>query len=224
MPELPVSARVYGPSPVPDRRLSRHQDEGQTLHSDTTERNPVVAQAIEPPPVKLIMGLIITPEAPIAAVRQQLAAAYGRIDLETALLPFVWTRFYEREMGSTLQRQFWSFDALITADALAGIKRQTNATEHTFAGHGGQRRVNLDPGYIDSAKLVLATTKDQQHRLYLGQGIYAEVTLRFTGGRFVPWEWTYPDYRTPEYLAFFDAVRQRYRQQLTALVAEPHHV
>jgi hypothetical protein len=74
------------------------------------------------------------------------------------------------------------------------------------------------------AKLVLATTKDRQHRLYLGQGIYAEVTLRFTGGRFVPWEWTYPDYRTPDYLAFFDAVRRRYRQQLAALLAEPHHV
>jgi Domain of unknown function (DUF4416) len=183
-----------------------------------------VAQAIEPPPVKLIMGLIFTPEASVATVRQQLEATYGRIDLETTVLPFVWTRYYEREMGPTLQRQFWSFDALIAAAALAGIKRQTNATERTFAGYGGQRRVNLDPGYIDLAKLVLATTKDQQHRLYLGQGIYAEVTLRFTGGRFIPWEWTYPDYRTAEYLAFFDAVRRRYRQQLTALLAEPQHV
>jgi hypothetical protein len=223
-PERPVSARVYGASPAPDRRLSRHQDEGQTLLGNAIERNPVVAQAIEPPPVKLIMGLIFAPEAPIAAVRRQLKATYGGIDRETTLLPFVWTRFYEREMGPTLQRQFWSFDALIAADALAGIKRQTNAMERTFAGHGGQRGVNLDPGYIDLAKLVLATTKDRQHRLYLGQGIYAEVTLRFTGGRFVPWEWTYPDYRTPDYLAFFDAVRRRYRQQLTALLAEPQHV
>ncbi len=183
-----------------------------------------MAQAIEPPPVKLIMGLIFAPDALTMAVRRQLEATYGRIDLETTSLPFVWTRFYEREMGSTLLRQFWSFEALIAADALADIKRQTNAMEQTFAGHGGQRRVNLDPGYIDLAKLVLGTTKDQQHRLYLGQGIYAEVTLRFTGGRFVPWEWTYPDYRTLEYLAFFDAVRRRYRQQLTALLAEPQHV
>jgi hypothetical protein len=222
--EQPVSTRVYGASPVPHRRLSRHQDEGRTQHGDAMGRNPIVAQAIEPPPVKLIMGLIVTPDAPIAAVRRHLEATYGQIDGETALLPFVWTRFYEREMGPTLQRQFWSFEALIAANALAAIKRQTNATEHTFAGHGGQRRINLDPGYIDLAKLVLATTKDQQHRLYLGQGIYAEVTLRFTGGRFVPWDWTYPDYRTAAYLAFFDAVRQRYRQQLTALLAEPQHV
>jgi uncharacterized protein DUF4416 len=183
-----------------------------------------VAQAIEPPPVKLIMGLIFAPEAPIAAVRRQLEATYGRIDLESTPLPFVWTRFYEREMGPTLQRQFWSFDALIAANALADLKCQTNTMERTFAGHGGQRRVNLDPGYIDLAKLVLATTKDQQHRLYLGHGIYAEVTLRFTGGRFVPWEWTYPDYRTAEYRAFFATVRQRYHRQLTALPVEPQHV
>jgi hypothetical protein len=184
----------------------------------------VMAEAIEPPPVKLVMGLLFAIEAPIAAVRRQLEADFGRIDLETTLLPFVWTRFYEREMGPALQRQFWSFETLIAAAALADIKRQTNAMERTFAGHGGQRRVNLDPGYIDQAKLVLATTKDRQHRLYLGQGIYAEVTLRYTGGRFVPWEWTYPDYRSPEYLAFFDAVRRRYRQQLTTPITEPSHV
>jgi Domain of unknown function (DUF4416) len=186
-----------------------------------------VAQAVIPPPVKLIIGLILAREAPIMPIRRQLEATYGPIDQETALLPFVATKFYEREMGPALQRLFWSFDALIAADALAGMKRETNALEQTYAvntGQGWRRRVNLDPGYVDLAKLVLATTKDRQHRLYLGQGIYAEVTLRFTGGRFVPWEWTYPDYRTPEYLAFFGAVRRHYRQQLTALLAEPHHV
>jgi hypothetical protein len=186
-----------------------------------------VAQAVEPPPVKLIIGLILAREAPIMAVRQQLEAAYGPIDQETALLPFVATTFYEREMGPALQRVFWSFDVLIAADALPGLKRETNALEQLYAvntGQGWRRRVNLDPGYVDLAKLVLATTKDRQHRLYLGQGIYAEVTLRFTSGRFMPWEWTYPDYRTTEYRVFFDAVRRRYRQQLTALLAEPHHV
>jgi hypothetical protein len=173
------------------------------------------------------MGLILSREAPMIAVRRQLEATYGRIDQETALLPFVATHFYEREMGPALQRVFWSFEALIAADTLAGIKHETNAMERTHAlavGHSWRRQVNLDPGYVDLAKLVLATTKDRQHRLYLGRGIYAEVTLRYTGGRFVPWEWTYPDYRTPDYLAFFDAVRRRYRQQLTTLLAELHHV
>jgi Domain of unknown function (DUF4416) len=186
-----------------------------------------VAQSIEPPPVKLIVGLILAPQAPVMAVRRQLETAYGRIDLDTEMVPFLATRYYEREMGPELQRLFWSFEPLIAPETLAGIKRATNAVERMHArwdGQGWRRYVNLDPGYVDLAKLVLATTKDRQHRLYLGQGIYAEVTLRFTGGRFVPWEWTYPDYRTPAYLAFFDAVRRRYRQQLTALLVEPHHV
>jgi hypothetical protein len=191
------------------------------------ERYRSVAQAIEPPPVKLIMGLILSREAPLLAIRRQLEATYGRIDQETVVLPFVATRFYEHEMGPALQRLFWSFEGLIAADTLARIKHETNAIERTYAlagEHGWRRQVNLDPGYVDLAKLVLATTKDRQHRLYLGRGIYAEVTLRYTGGRFVPWEWTYPDYRTPDYLAFFDAVRRRYRQQLTTLLAELHHV
>jgi hypothetical protein len=186
-----------------------------------------VAQAVEPAPVKLILGLILAPEAPIAVIRQHLEAIYGPIEQETALLPFVATKFYEREMGPALQRLFWSFEALVAADALADIKHETNAIEQMYAvpvEQVRQRCVNLDPGYVDLAKLVLATTKDRQHRVYLGRGIYAEVTLRYTGGRFMPWEWTYPDYRTPDYLAFFDAVRRRYRQQLTALLAEPHHV
>jgi len=199
--------------------------QGEAATSITQEA--AVAQAVDPSPVKLIMGLIIAGEAPVDGARQHLEASHGKIDLETARSPFVATRYYEREMGPQLSRMFWSFEPLIAPDALAGIKRQTNLLERTLAWWDGQcwrRHVNLDPGYVDLAKLVLATTKDRQHRLYLGQGIYGEVTLRFTAGRFVPWEWTYPDYRTPEYLAFFDAVRRRYRQQLTAHDAEPHHV
>jgi hypothetical protein len=193
---------------------------------DGAKGDSIMAQAIEPPPVKLIIGLILAPEAPIMAIRQLLEARYGPIDEETALLPFVATTFYEREMGPALQRLFWSFKQLMAAHALADVKHETNAMEQLYAVRARQarhRRVNIDPGYVDLAKLVLATTKDRQHRLYLSRGIYAEVTLRFTGGRFVPWEWTYPDYRTAAYLAFFDAVRRRYRQQLMALVAEPQH-
>ncbi len=186
-----------------------------------------MAQAIEPLPVKLIMGIILAQEAPVDTVRTRLEASYGEIDLETGTLSFVATPYYEREMGPALHRLLWSFEPLIAPETLASIKRETNALERAFAVWDGQcwrRRVNLDPGYVDLAKLVLATAKDRQHRVYLGQGIFGEVTLRFTAGHFTPWEWTYPDYRTPEYLTFFDGVRRRYRQQRAALLPEPHHV
>ncbi len=187
-----------------------------------------MGQVVLPPPVKLIIGLIVVAdEAIVEGIRTLLEATYGKIDLASSRIPFMATRYYEREMGPNLDKIFWSFETLIAPEALAAIKRTTNAFERTFAlkcGSEWRRRVNLDPGYVDLAKLVLATTKDRQHRLYLGHGIYGEVTLRFTGGHFAPWEWTYPDYRAPEYLAFFEAVRRRYRQQLTALRAEPHHV
>lgn len=186
-----------------------------------------MGRPVEPPPAKLIMGLILSQGAPVAAIRRQLETAYGWVDLETDTLFFEATRYYEREMGQQLQRVFWSFERLIALDMLADVKRHTNAMEQVFAipeGRGGRRCVNLDPGYVDLAKLVLATTKDQQHRLYMGGGIYAEVTLRYTHGRFVPWEWTYPDYCSPESLVFFTAVRQCYRQQLAALLVEPRHV
>jgi hypothetical protein len=192
-----------------------------------TNEGATVGQVVEPLPVKLIMGFIIGYQAPMLAVRQRLEASYGRVDLTTDVWPFTATRYYESEMGPQLQRQLWSFARLVAPEALAGIKCDTNAVEQAFTWWDGQRCrrwVNVDPGYVDQAKLVLATTKDRQHRLYLGRGIYGEVTLRFTGGRFEPWEWTYPDYRTPEYRAFFEKVRRRYRQQLAARVAEPDHV
>lgn len=186
-----------------------------------------MGQPVEPSPVKLIMAVILAQGAPVQEVCAHIEASYGAIDLSSEMLPFSATQYYEREMGPHLHRVLWSFEALISPAALAETKRATHARERVFAcwdGRSWRRRVNLDPGYVDLAKLVLATTKDRQHRLYLGQGIYGEVTLRFTGGHFVPWEWTYPDYRSPEYLTFFETVRRRYRQQQTAPLAEARHV
>jgi len=197
------------------------------MKSENRAEGAAVGQPVEPSPVKLIMAVILAQSVSVPEVRTRIEASYGAIDLSSAMLPFDATHYYEREMGPHLHRMLWSFQTLISPEALAEIKRATNALERAFAcwdGRSRRRRVNLDPGYVDLAKLVLATTKDRQHRLYLGQGIYAEVTLRFTGGHFIPWEWTYPDYRSPEYLTFFEAVRRCYRQQQTARLAEARHV
>lgn len=160
-------------------------------------------------PVKLIVGLLAGKEELLNRAAEHLEALYGPIDYRSPILPFTYTDYYCREMGPNLLRQFLSFARLIAPEDLVQIKLQTNALEMEFAPEG-RRQVNLDPGYLCAGKLVLATTKDQQHRLYLGQGIYAEVTLRYRHGSFQPWEWTYPDYRSPEYLEIFHHIRNLY--------------
>jgi hypothetical protein len=114
-------------------------------------------------------------------------------------------------MGTDLKKQFVVFEQPIDPAALADIKRQTNAWEAEYAAlgrHPEPRPLNLDPGYITAAKLVLASTKDHAHRIYLRDGIYAEVTLAYRDRRWQPHEWTYPDYRRDDYQQFFTDCRR----------------
>jgi hypothetical protein len=172
-----------------------------------------MGKAREPKPVKLIVSAFAPGDDLLAQALEALAAAWGRIDFESGLLPFDHTSYYEAEFGKGLVRRIWALERLIAPDDLAGIKTQTNELEQRLV-VDGQRRVNLDSGYLSVAKLVLATTKDYGHRIYLGQGIYAEVTLYYRDGAFQAWPWTYPDYASPHYRELFAAIRQRYLEQL----------
>ena len=120
-------------------------------------------------------------------------------------------------MGSPLLKTFWAFERPADAGELAPWKQQTNAWELDFArSREGDvvRPLNLDPGYLTLGKLVLASTKDHAHRIYLQAGIYAEVTLGYRNRRWHNWEWTYPDYRRQDVQAFFDACRDYLRKTL----------
>jgi hypothetical protein len=166
----------------------------------------------EPKPVKLIVGMFTQEPRLFDVAQERLSERFGPVDYESQLLPFDHTRYYAVEFGENLQRKFVSFARLIDPGELAAIKRWTNELEMELAVEG-RRRINLDPGYLSLGKLVLATTKDWQHRIYLGGGIYAEVTLRYRRGRFQPWEWTYPDYRSAAYIAIFNHIRHLYTRQ-----------
>jgi hypothetical protein len=114
-------------------------------------------------------------------------------------------------MGTELKKQFLAFERLIDPAALAEIKQATNDWEADYVAHSSHaepRPLNLDPGYITPAKLVLASTKDHAHRIYLRDGIFAEVTLAFRQRRWQPLEWTYPDYRRDDYQQFFTRCRE----------------
>jgi len=167
----------------------------------------------EPLPVKLVCSIFTGDETLLAVARGALANRFGSIDYQSELLPFNHTSYYEREFGKGLVRQIVAFSNLVPPQQLAEIKCSTNALEMTWAIEG-RRRVNLDPGYVSLSKMVLATTKDYSHRIYLGQGIYAEVTLYYKDKAFHPWEWTYPDYASPRYLEIFQQIRNIYVEQL----------
>lgn len=172
--------------------------------------------AIRPPqPVKLLLPMLAAEADLLAAVEADLAARWGAIDYRSALLPFAHTDYYAREFGPSLLRRFLAFERLIDPGELAAIKRATNEIEARWS-QGERRRVNLDPGYLTQAKLVLATTKNQAHRIYLGQGIYAEVTLLYRDGAWRPLPWTYPDYASAAYHAILSEIRALLGLQLRA--------
>jgi len=130
----------------------------------------------------------------IGRVLKRMEEKFGETERSFGPLPFSWTDYYEREMGGRLKKLYVCFAGPVNRGELPDIKLWTNALEHEYAA-GGKRKVNIDPGYLTRDKLVLATTKDFFHRLYLGKGIYGEVTLHFKKGLFRHFSWTYPDYK-----------------------------
>jgi hypothetical protein len=172
-----------------------------------------MGQIREPKPVKLISSMFTADLELLEVARNKLSETFGPTDYESDLLPFDHTTYYAPEFGEGLMRKIVAFAELVDPGRLAEIKRLTNELETGWA-REGKRRINLDPGYVSLAKLVLATTKNRGHRIYLGQGIYAEITLRYRNKTFQPWAWTYPDYASPPYITIFNHIRELYLAQL----------
>lgn len=172
--------------------------------------------------VNLIVGMLSGNEGLFKEVEAELEEELGLIDLTSRIIPFNFTNYYEEDMGRGIVRKFVGFERLIEPGRLAPIKVFTNRLEEDFSKRypHPNRPINLDPGYIGGSKLVLASTKDFAHRIFIGEGIYAEVTLRYMGGRFEPLPWTYPDYKTAEYLEFFSRARELYMNKLKRQVIE----
>jgi len=144
-----------------------------------------------------------------------LAAQFGDLESQSVVYDFNHSDYYESEMGPNLQKQFFSFNELMQMDQLIKRKRFAIAVENQFS-INGKRRVNIDPAYLELSKLVVATTKNYGHRIYLGQGIYGDVQLRFRNGEFVANEWTYPDYNSLPVISFLTQARDVYFRQLRA--------
>jgi Domain of unknown function (DUF4416) len=169
-------------------------------------------------PALLIVAAFSRHDDALAWSRRHLEDAFGPVYLAGEPYPFDHTDYYRPSMGPGLRKQLLAFGRLVAQDCLAEVKLRTNALEAKLAAAGAYpeaRPVNLDPGLLTLGKFLLATTKDQAHRVYLGRGVYAEVTLRFQAGAFEPWPWTYADYREPAVREFLGKAREDYRHRLT---------
>jgi len=168
-----------------------------------------------PQPVCLIVGMLSRTQTIFPLAEERMTRLWGPIDLAGPLLPFDFTDYYAKQMGAPLLRRFVSFAQLIDPADLATIKLLANTLEAELARHPAAlslavpRPINLDPGYVDPSKLVLASTKDYSHRVCLGHAVYAEATLRFHRGRWEPFPYTYPDYASGRYNDFLCRVRER---------------
>lgn len=170
--------------------------------------NPMPAQ-----PVKLIFSILAGEEGLLNETINTLSRYYGPPDYISAKMSFDYTDYYCSEMGGNLFRRFMTMEKLIKAEMLPDIKLATNEVEGKSA-KNKQRQVNIDPGYIAAAHLILATGKGYTHRPYLRDGIYADLTLIFQKGKFTSLPWTYADYAEEKQIAMFGRIRAKYLLQL----------
>ena len=177
-----------------------------------------------PAPVLLIIAAFSPSEETLALGKERAEKAFGPVWRESPVWRFdEFTHYYDQQMGPALLKRFWAFDQLIDPGRLAAIKVETNRWEGEIAeqlsaivsSEGEEsaapappRPLNLDPGYIDLGKLILASTKDHAHRIYLSEGIFAETTLMYTRKEWRTLPWTYADYQSAGYQAFFTECRE----------------
>ena len=161
----------------------------------------------------MIFGLIYRESIPARCCWEELERLWGPWDYISAATAFRFTGYYEKEMGASLFRRWGCSRRLVPQDQLAAVKLKTNELETRWEVKG-QRPVNVDPGILSAERLVLATGKNYIHRIYLGSGVYGDLTLIYSKGSYRPLPWTYPDYQVPETVAMFNIIRKRYQMQI----------
>lgn len=167
----------------------------------------------EPDPAQLVISVLTSRESILASVRQRMEANFGEIERTVGPLQFDFTNYYEAELGANIKRWLWSFRELVDMGSLSDIKRKTNEIEFTYS-MAGKRWCNLDPGLLSLWNFVLATGKVNAHRIYLRNGIFADLTLIFRSSSYRPLPWTYPDYASEEIITILNDIRKHYKWKL----------
>jgi hypothetical protein len=176
------------------------------------------------PPCLQIIAAFSREESVLEWLWKRVVEQRSPIALLSPIYPFVESMYYRSTMGDELKKQFavlvdWYDPANLSADKLG-----MDAWERELSGSNSfqvQRPVNIDPGYMSLTKLVLASTKNREHRIYLRDGIYAEVTLAFREQQWQPMPWTYPDYQRPDFRVFFLDARKHLAKKVSAFLRKP---
>jgi len=173
----------------------------------------------EPEPAKLIIGLFMKETELFAHAFPLLEESFGGADMVGSWFDFDYTSYYEKEMGGPLFRRMVVFESMIPQYGLAGIKKTCSRLESRYE-KDGRRRVNIDPGYLLASRFVLATGKDYAHRICIGEGVYADLTLIYKDRDYTPLEWTYPDYADRRMRDFLLKARAKYLMDRKRLTSE----
>jgi hypothetical protein len=171
-----------------------------------------MAQLKAPDPVKLFVITLHRDEQVLEKAVRSFMKSWGEVDYQSEDFPFEETNYYEKEMGPGLLRRFFSFRNLISPDQIVDAKLQSNAVENEFAQETG-RVINLDPGYLDTYKVVLASGKFGGQKIYLRDGIYADMTLTMYKGKWEAFLWGFPDFKSRKYDAVLNKIREIYKEQ-----------
>lgn len=163
-----------------------------------------------PHPVLLFVGTLCREEKYLTIAKEKLRGFFGECVFESQPMAWDYSDHYEEELGAPVRRTFIFFRNMVNAEILCDVKLKTNEIEQELSA-AGKRTVNLDPGYLAPYQVVLASTKNYSHRIYIGKGIYAEVTLVYKGGRYRPHLFTYRDYASEEYAEIFARARKLLR-------------
>ena len=176
-----------------------------------------MGEIVKHKPVLLVAAVTSRYSAALDWTIEKTRETWGELTLQSPVFDFTETGFYTESMGTDLKKQFIAFDRLIDPGDLPPKKHQSNHWEEEYAEFAQvdeSRPLNIDPGYVSEAKLVLATTKDRDHRIYLSGGIFAEVTLHFRAKQWTSSRWTYPDYQREDFQAFFTKCRNLLRERI----------
>ena len=172
-----------------------------------------MARPEEPLPVKYFIAVLYRDEEKLHPIKKELAARWGSFDFEGRDHSFDTTGYYLPEMGTPLCRKLLAFERLYTPALIVSMKLECNDIETSFS-HDGKRTVNLDAGYLDHNKFLLASAKVAGQKVYLDKGIYADLSGRYKAGKYQPFEWSFPDFKDGRYDDELLAIRNIYMQQI----------